>query len=171
MIRVFIIYKPKKLIVTKETDRDLRKEFSSFELINTYKTRRGIKEKVNNLAVRYKVTDIDYRLYIPGRKMIAITDRPIEQQLEIGRKISAAKKGFKMSEEWKAKISAAHRGKKIVRTTEQKIMYASYRTKTGWKYKWATNPYTGQNKQIALGKPLPEGFVYGRNFNSRSNFR
>ena len=162
MIRVFIIYKPKKLIVTKETDRDLRKEFSSFELINTYKTRRGIKEKVNNLAVRYKVTDIDYRLYIPGRKMIAITDRPIEQQLEIGRKISAAKKGFKMSEEWKAKISAANKGRKVVRTQAEKLMYASFRTKLGYRFKWITDPYTGQNKQLPLDKPLPEGFIYGR---------
>ena len=99
MYRVFLIYKPKKLIVTKDTDREIRKNYSSFELLNTYKTKQRLRAKVENLALRYKIDkeDIEYTFYLhipPPLK--SITSRPIEEQLAIGRKISEAKKGFKM---------------------------------------------------------------------------
>lgn len=164
MYRVFLIYKPKKLIVTKETDREIRKNYSSIELLNTYKTKKKLRAKVENLALHNKIAkeDIEYTFYlhIPP-PLRSITSRPIEEQLAIGRKISEAKKGFKMSEEWKAKISAANKGRKVVRTPAEKAMYAAFRTKTGYKYKWITNPYTGQNKQLRLSDPLPKDFIYG----------
>lgn len=164
MYRVFLIYKPKKLVVTKDTDREIRKNYSSFELLNTYKTKQRLRAKVENLALRYKIDkqDIEYTFYLhipPPLK--TITSRPIEEQLAIRKKISEAKKGFKMSDEWKAKISAANKGRKVVRTQAEKLMYASFRTKRGYKFNWITDPYTGKNKQLRLGDPLPEGFIYG----------
>jgi len=164
MYRVFLIYKPKKLVVTKETDREIRKNYSSFELLNTYKTKKKLRAKAEELASNYKIAkeDIEYTFYlhIPP-PLRPITSRPIEEQLAIRKKISEAKKGFKMSDEWKAKISAANKGRKVVRTPAEKLMYAGFRTKAGYKFKWITNPYTGQNKQLRLGDPLPEDFIYG----------
>jgi len=162
MYRVFIIYKPKKLIVTKELDREIRKEYSSFELLNTYKSRKGLKKKVENLALRYKIDDIDYRAYIPGDNLIPINTRPIEEQKIIRSRISAGRKGVKMSEEWKRKISASIKGIKRHRTPAEKLMYASFRSKLGYKYRWIVNMITGEKKQLPLGLEPPSGWIFRR---------
>jgi hypothetical protein len=160
---VFLIYKPKKLIVTKEIDKDIRKEFSSFELLNTYKTKKGLKSKVDNLALRYKIEDVDYRVPVnkpvPQKRFHEYTP---EQQKEISRKISESKKGKPRDLETRIKISKSLRVSQIKRnrTQAEKLMYTAFRTKLGYKYRWIVNKYTGDLKQIRLNQDPPEGWMF-----------
>lgn len=163
MYRVFLIYKPKKLIVTKEIDKDIRKEFSSFELLNSYKSKKGLKSKVDNLALRYKIEDVDYR--VPVNKPVPqkrFHEYTAEQQQEISRKISESKKGKPRDLETRMKISRSLRvsGIKRDRTLAEKLMYTAFRTKLGYKYRWIVNIYNGQLKQIPVNLNPPDGWIY-----------
>ncbi|NBW23070.1 MAG: hypothetical protein EBR82_85515, partial [Caulobacteraceae bacterium] len=167
LIRIFIVYKPKFIYITKEIDREVRQKFGTSEIILTLKKTRGIMAHIAKLKQTYKVDDVRYGFFIPTSlpPPKPISSLPPEKYAEVCRKISESKKGKPRDEETRRKISAGLKGIKRERTKAEKLMYASFRSKLGKHYKWIFDPYSGQEKQIGVDEPLPEGFLFGRSYN------
>ena len=167
LVRIFIVYKPKFIYVTKETDREVRQKFGTSEMILTLKKTRGIMAHIAKLKQTYKIDDVRYGFFIPTSlpPPKPISSLPPEKYAEVCRKISESKKGKPRDEETRRKISAGLKGIKRPRTSAEKAMYASFRSKLGKHYKWIFDPYSGKERQIGVEDLLPEGFIFGRSIN------
>ena len=172
MIRIFLAHNPKKLIVTKETERDLRCEYKSFELVATYKAKKGvhafIRDKMKVYGVPFEDVDVRFFMFWGCTHKLDLVNKSDEYRAEFNRRVSEGRKGVKHSEETKAKMSASMKGKKknfsaehieyLKRNgVEQRRKAANHNTK-----KWIYDPYTWENKRIKPDDPLPEGWMYGR---------
>jgi len=172
MIRIFLSYNPKKLIVTKETERELRGEYKSFELVATFKAKKGVHAFVRKQMSIYDVpfddVDVKFFMFWGCTHKLDLVNKSDEYRAEFNRRVSEGRKGVKHSDETKAKMSAGMKGKKKNFSPEhieylkrnaavQRRKFASHGTS-----KWIYDPYTWQNKRIKPGDPLPEGWLYGR---------
>ena len=167
MIKIYVVYKPKFLLVTKEGDREVRVKYGMSEVVMTLKKTRGIMAHLAKLKRTYQTEEVKYDHFIPTSlpPPKPISSLPPEKYAEVCRKISESKKGKPRDEETRRKISAGLKGIKRPRTSAEKAMYASFRSKLGKHYKWIFDPYSGKERQIGVDEPLPEGFIFGRSTN------
>ena len=168
MIRIFLSHNPRKLIVTKETEKEVRADFRNIELVNTYKNNRGVHAFVRKMMKTYNVPveDVVVRFFMfwgltEGRNTVKS-----EQWLA---NIRASLIGRKLSEEHKAKIGALHRGKKKnfspefrAYLRERTKRLATEKLKQMGRLRWIYEPYTGEASRISEFAQLPEGWMYGR---------
>ncbi len=172
MIRIFLAHNPKKLVVTKQTERELRAEYKSFELVATFKAKKGVHAFVRKLMSTYGVSfdnvDVRFFMFWGCTHKLDLVNKSDEYRAEFNRKVSEGRKGVKHSEQTKAKMSASMKGKKknfspetleaLRRNAAMQRKKAAGHSTTRWIY----DPYTHQNKRIKPGDPLPDGWMYGR---------
>ena len=172
MIRIFLAHNPKKLVVTKETERELRSEYKSFELIATYKAKKGvhafIRDKMKTYGVPFENVDVRFFMFWGCTHKLDLVNKSDESRAEFNRRVSEGRKGVKHSEETKAKMSASMKGKKKnfspehLEALKRNAVLQRRKTAGHSTMKWIYDPYTHENKRIKPGDPLPDGWMYGR---------
>ena len=174
MIRYFLTNNPRKLVVTKETDKELRASgaYKNFELVNTFKNNRGVHAFTRKLMSQYNIAfeDVDVRFFMFWGCKVGIDYSTKSPEWFAQDKItrSNARKGKKYSAEHRAAIGRGQPKKKNwTEENRQKLRENTIRNfhrklKELGPLKWIYDPYTGDTSRIPLNKQPPEGWLYGR---------